>query len=699
MRPIPSATAIVLVFSLSVLAWESIPCPPVDLSSADRFETVRVLSTFEDGLGSWQASNGSQQPETKIALDREVFHTGQASLRVDATFTGDKKLEYINVGPGAVIEKPGLGIGFWFRWQGTPVSLRMRVVDASGETHQFDLPRDYAGDPAREWCYVATDFATKAGAWGGDGNRKLDYPCTFQTIVGDRPRSGFKGACTMWLDDVAVVRQRQRQGELKVEVNALNLGNLYLPGEQVSLRASGPGDTLAWTWQDYLGTVIDRGEGPVAGTTVTAALAKSGYYQCILRLRQGDRVVDQRIFRCAALPDYTKAGRNDFVGFCVHFQRTSAWPSEGIDLFARYGFGHMRDELSWGGVEQEKGKLVLSDGRTEFLRKAKGLGIETLLILDYANPHYDDNGFPNSDEAIAGFARYAGFMAQRLAGLVDSWEVWNEWSGGCGMRGRPGKNDPANYARLVQASYRAIKQANPKATVIGIGGDHSEHHLEKIEGMFRQGGAKAMDRFSVHSYRYPRTPEESDLVGEILHVSSLAKDCGAPERSWITEIGWPTHTGPRGSDEFKQARMFVRTLALLWGTNVVDRVYWYDFKNDGLKREYNENNFGVVWHQQLNWAPKPAVVAAAVFARQTLGGTKPEPWNAGDAHGLRLDLPDGKQVFVAWSAGEAMRIRAQGTTAAADAMGNPLPVGDTFLLGGNPIYLMGTHVALSVAAR
>ncbi|MBT3287268.1 MAG: hypothetical protein HN380_07960 [Victivallales bacterium] len=676
-------------FALPVLAWEPIRCPEVDRTSADRFETVRVLSTFEDGMGTWKATNGGQQPKTTQALDQKVARASRASLRVDAVFGGEKKLEYINVGPGAVIEKPGIGVGFWFRWTGTPVSLRMRIADKSGETHQMNLPRDYAGDPSKEWCYVATKISSQSGSWGGDGNHKLDYPCMLQAIVGDRPKAGFKGNCTLWLDDVALVRERKRTGELKVEVDQLRLGNLYQPGNRVSLRATGSGDTVTWEWRDFFGNVVGKGTGPIASAT----LGKSGYYQCILELRQGDAVVDRRIFRCAALPAPT-GKRNDFLGFCTHFQRVTAWPSEGLDLFARYGFGHLRDELSWGSVEKEKGRFAIDPRQAAYLARSRKLGIEPLLILDYANRHYDDGGFPNSEGAIAGFARYSGFLVKELADRVDTYEIWNEWTVKCGMRGRPGSNSPENYARLLQASHAAIKRANPQATVVGIGGEHSGGHIRNIEGMMRGGGAKAMDSFSVHSYRYPRTPEETDLAGEILAVSKLAKDCGAPERVWVTEIGWPTHTGPRGSDEFKQARMMVRTLSLLWGTGVVDRVYWYDFKNDGFKREYNENNFGVVWHQGFNWAPKPAVVTAAVFAALTQGCTKPEPWNLGDAHGLRLRRPDGTQLAIVWSAGEPTTVGVKGVTQAWDLMGNPTHVGERVALGENPIYLMGGRVSI-----
>jgi hypothetical protein len=685
---------IVPLFAVPALAWEPIRCPEVDRTSADRFETVRVLSTFEDGVGTWRAANGGQQPKTTQALDQKVARSGKNSLRVDAVFGGDKKLEYINVGPNAVIEKPGLAVGFWFRWEGTPVSLRMRIADASGEVHQMNLPRDYAGDPGKEWCYVAVKISAQGSSWGGDGNHKLDYPCKLQAIVGDRPKAAFKGTCTLWLDDVALVRERKRTGELKVEVEPLRLGNLYEPGARVSLRASGPGETVVWEWQDFFGNVLGKGTGPVASAT----LGKSGYYQCILELRQGDTRVDRRIFRCAALPAPT-GERNDFLGFCTHFQRVSAWPSEGLDLFSRYGFGHLRDELPWGSVEREKGTFAVDQSQAAYLAKSKKLGIEPLVILDYANRHYDDGGFPNSEEAVAGFARYSGFLVKELADRVDTYEVWNEWTVKCGMRGRPGSNSPENYARLLQASHAAIKQANPQATVVGIGGEHSGQHIKNIEGMMRGGGAKAMDSFSVHSYCYPRPPEESGLAGEILAVAKLANDCGAPARVWVTEIGWPTHTDPRGVHEYTQARMMVRTLALLWGTGVVDRVYWYDFKNDGVKREYNEDNFGVVWHQGFNWAPKPAVVAGSVFARLTQGATKPTPWQKGDAHGLRLQRPDGTHVFVAWSAGKPVRVQALGADRVLDLMGNSLGTPRSLVLGETPVYVVGTNVSLAHVPR
>jgi len=464
----------------------------------------------------------------------------------------------------------------------------------------------------------------------------------------------------------------------------------------VQVRASGPGDAIRWEVIDFWGHSLASGKGPGAGAELALPLAKPGYYECAIELLTEGRPADRRSFRCAALPQPDGQGRNAFVGFCTHFRR-SAYPAEAMDLFARYGFGEFRDEISWGNTEREKGKFALPSYGEEFTQHASALGLRPLLICDYANAAYDKGGFPNSDEAIAGYANYCAFLARTLKGRVDTFEIWNEWSGGCGMRGKPGDHGPEAYARLLVAAYAAIKAVDPRITVVGIGGDHSAHHFDKIQRMMESGGAKAMDAFSVHSYRYPRSPEETDLVAEIERVAAMAKSVGAPSRVWVTEIGWPTHLDGRGVDEHTQALHFVRTLALLQATGLVDKVHWYDFKDDGRNRDYNENNFGVVRHQAFNYAPKPAVVAASVFARETRGAHAERLWRDGNTRAVFYRVSGRARLIVAWQASgkRVCRVTGQGS-AVRDLMWNPLPAPGPLTLTETPIYLTGADAGIEV---
>ncbi|MFW6161413.1 MAG: glycosyl hydrolase, partial [Planctomycetota bacterium] len=509
----------------------------------------------------------------------------------------------------------------------------------------------------------------------------------------DRPRRGYTGTGSLWIDGVELVRPRKMTEALTVEVKDKRLGNVYEPGETVELRASAPGEGVRWRVEDYQGGEIARGDA----SPVRFGLPEAGWYACTLERLADGRVAEARVFRCAALPPADPRERNAFVGVCSHF-RGSAYPLETMDLMVRYGITQIRDEISWSAVEKAQGELVLPDYGCAFTDYAARLGVEPLLIFDYANRFYDEGGFPISEPAVAGYARYAATLAGWMAGKVDAFEVWNEYSIGCGMRGKTGEQTPETYARMLVETYRRVKAVRPDATVVGIGGEHSQHHFDNIERMLEAGAADAMDALSVHSYRYPRTPEATDLVGEIRAVAELARRHDARDRIWVTEIGWPTHVGVRGVDERTQARLIVRTLALLQATGVVQKVHWYDFKNDGLNREYNEHNFGVVWHQAFNYAPKPAAVALAVFARMTAGGEAPRLWRDGDPRVVLYRLPDGRDLAIAWTTEGVRSLSLTGKGLEGyDLQGNPLPQPLRPTATSDPTYFIGRGLQPSLA--
>jgi hypothetical protein len=675
----------------SAAEWAAIRCPEAPRPLAEQFDEVGLVDDFEAGLGPWKAFAGGQQAQSKLSLDAQTAQRGRRSLRVDYRFVGKPDIEYVEFGPSLPIAEPGQGIGFWLKWDGPPLSLKLRIKDASGETHQISLPRT-GGDG---WQSTAAMLTAQAEPWGGDGNRRLDYPCALYSIVADRPSRGYAGTGTLWIDRFATVRPVKPDGTLAIEVGDKRLGNVYRPNDSVALRASGPGDGIQWVVRDFWQTVVAQGDGPADATLVEFPLKRQGFYECELSLVRGCRRQDVRQFRAAAIAEPNPDRRNELVGMCSHF-RGNAYPLECMDLLVRYGLNEFRDEISWSSVESHKGTLAMPDYGEKLVARANELGLRPLLICDYSNPLYDDGGFPNSDEAVAGYAGYCAALALMLRGKVDQFEIWNEWTIGCGMSGRPGRNTPEAYAKMINAAYPAVKAVNAQATVVGIGGEHSEHHFENIRGMMQRGG-RSMDVFSVHGYRYPRSPEESDLVGEIERVSEMSVAEGGPRKIWLTEIGWPTHLDSRGVDERTQARYFVRTMALLASTGVVEKMHWYDFKDDGLDRSYNENNFGIVLYQAFNYAPKPAAAAAAVFSRATAGARPLELWQQGGSCAVYYELPDGRRLAVAWQPEGRADVQLTGQNVqAVDLMGNPLPPSDRLTLTEDPMYVVGTDLQIEI---
>ena len=575
------------------LRAKEISCPLVDRAPEDRFVPEEVLEDFEENAQPCEAVEGSQQAEANTSLQSDGAQSGRRCLRVDYRFEPRENFGYAEIRCDLPLEHSGKGVGFWFLLDHPDLVLKIRVKDRSGETHQIDVPRGVPG----KWCFTAAMLEEKGElAWGGDGNGELDFPCRLGSIVVDRPHGDFRAEGTLLFDRFVLVEKPPQTNRLKITTQDFRLGNIYRPGERIRLTAAlrDAAETdqqgeIRWKVFDYANRLLTKGEGDLANTSIAFQVSRPGYYECRIDWIKLDGIAESRQFTCAVLsPEkgpWQSTQPNTLVGMCCHFRR-NAYPPEAMELLKRYGIFEFRDEISWSNVETERREYQIPEYGNQFTSQANRMGLNPLLICDYSNQFYADGGFPNDKEAYEAFGRYCGYLASQMRGRVDEFEIWNEWSVGCGMKGKPGSNAPEYYVPLLKEAYRAIKSVDPRITVVGLGGEHSANHFENIRVMFQEGAAESMDAFSVHSYRYPRNPEKSDLFGEIMKVAELASEFDAPERIWVTEIGWPTHLGSRGVAPRVQARYAVRTLAILQSTGVVEKVHWYDFKDDGLERTW-----------------------------------------------------------------------------------------------------------------
>ncbi|MGO8746973.1 MAG: hypothetical protein ACLQNE_13380 [Thermoguttaceae bacterium] len=672
--------------------WQSIRCIPADPSPEEMFDVTQAIDDFEAGPLKWEALHDGQNAKAAVRRDSAQHHGGDAALRVDYEFTGRKDLEYVQINRKLDFPQPGLGVGFWVKTDGTPFHFCLRVTDRSGETHQLAMPSaNRAG-----WQFVAVPLSNPSTAWGGDGNRRMDYPCRLAGICIDRPQVGFAGRGSLRIDDVALLHlHKPAPSTLTVEVRPKRFGNLYAVGQPVSIRARGQGDLIRWSFSDFWGTELARGQGAPSDTVAKFAPQRTGYFAGTIELLDpAAKPLEKQIFAIAVLPSRGTAVRSDFLGMCTHFGQNSC-PLECMELLRNYSMDQFRDEIGWGGFEVRKGKYSMPEHSAAYLKHAAELKMRPLVIFDYGNPHYDDGGFPHSPQALAGFAAYAVELVRQTQDTVNQFEVWNEWVGGCGMDGKPGPHDGAAYGRMLKPAYEAVKQAFPGVTVVGIGGEYGPKCAETIVAAIKTGGARSMDAWSIHPYRYPQSAEESDLAGEVQGIAARVAQAGAAQKAWVTEIGWPTHRASTGSDEHAQACHAVRAVAILQSTGVVEKVFWYDFKDDGLNREDNESNFGVVRNQSYNCAPKPAVVALALFLRLTHGAPCGPLWHEGKAYAVAYRLPDGRQRLVAWALAPGTPVRVSGTLAdVRDLMGNPRDRGGPHLLGPEPTYWTGTDLRL-----
>jgi polysaccharide biosynthesis protein PslG len=364
----------------------------------------------------------------------------------------------------------------------------------------------------------------------------------------------------------------------------------------------------------------------------------------------------------------TSAARSQsfVIGVCTHFGQNKGKVQENLALIQRSGAGSIRDEIFWQGVEHQKGQYSIPQNSEYYVTAALELGIKPLISLDYGNPFYEHGDKPISDEAVEGYARYAEFIVRHFKGRVSMYEIWNEWNGGVGKT-TPGTAE--SYARVLKVVYPRLKAIDSKIVVIAGavsgGGVRGPWLLQMLEA----GALTAADAISFHQYIFSsggrgRAPEA--LVENIQKVEDLARkfNGGHDFPLYLTETGWPTHTGPAGTPPDESGYFLAQTMLLAQTLPYLKGVWWYDFQDDGQVPDNPEKNFGIV---RADLTPKPGYSALSEVTRWMHGAEVTSRVRTSDPliDGVRFRTSDGSEGVAIWSQGPGSgHIKIKGVTAA-----------------------------------
>jgi hypothetical protein len=367
---------------------------------------------------------------------------------------------------------------------------------------------------------------------------------------------------------------------------------------------------------------------------------------------------------------------------CAHLSRGGEHEvaREELRLMRQAGIGWVRTDFDWSGVERRPGQWTF-DHLDETVAWAEQEKIRILPILDYDVP-WARPAYQHLDQWL----EYVRRVVTRYKDRLRHWEVWNEPNLEGFWRDKP---SPENYVKLLEATYREIKRIDPELVVL-LGGT-AGIPWSYLKGVYQAGGREFFDVMNVHPYRYPAAPEERSLSDDLARLRKLMAAHGDADKPiWITEIGWPTHEGPRGVTPAVQAEMLTRTFLLALQSGV-DVVFWYEFQAPERKPDYNEDHFGIV-HRDLS--PKPAYVALKTLAHARPAGSKilAGPWQSGQVYHPGWQRPDGRNVWALWRVGDEKKqaLRVEGA---------PLEVLDS--LDGTPIHVKteGNRVELVVSEK
>jgi hypothetical protein len=308
------------------------------------------------------------------------------------------------------------------------------------------------------------------------------------------------------------------------------------------------------------------------------------------------RAVLLALIAALCLPAAAQAGvPRDFFGVMANGpldQPTFPLDAESATM-RRDGVGTERMEIAWDLVEPQPGQFDFTLPDRKILAAAKA-SIDVLgLILRTPGWAAAKQGSvfspPRNPAEYAAFAkvlvaRYGPNGAlwrehpEVRARPVRAWQIWNEpnlavyWTQQPFMRG---------YAHLLSSAYTAIKQADPKATVVMAG--LANFSWRDLSRLFKKGGTKLrFDVAAVHPFS-GRPSNSVKIVG--LNRAVLDRNGARTKPIWLTELTWSSAKGrkkPLTQDwettEAGQAqrltqafRLFVRARHKLR----LQRIYWY----------------------------------------------------------------------------------------------------------------------------
>jgi len=331
----------------------------------------------------------------------------------------------------------------------------------------------------------------------------------------------------------------------------------------------------------------------------------------------------------------------DGVGVALHVPEDY---ERQLDRMAEVGIRSVRPDFTWSKIERPQGVYdwSLND---KVAASMSAHGMRLIFILAYGNSLYepgkDEHLPPTHARSIDAYARWAGEAARHFAGRHVIWEIWNEPNGDWFWKPHA---DADQYAALLLATCKSIREADPTATIIAPAlFGFSWDYLYKI---FDDGILAQIDGASVHPYRSAPPETVSD---DYSRLRAMIASCAPSGKKGIPVINdeWGYSTANNGVSRETQGDYLLRMVLC----DMLDKVpitSWYEW-TDG---ETDPNDKYGMLASDHQW--KPALEALRTLLRELAGYrfTEREPVNSDNDYVLCFGDSQGRRKLVSWTTGQ-----------------------------------------------
>ena len=346
------------------------------------------------------------------------------------------------------------------------------------------------------------------------------------------------------------------------------------------------------------------------------------------------------------------------------------------NLCAVAGINWVRDRLTWGQMEPQRGEFSAPNRYDASARAQSQAGLRALQVMHLSPPWANPNGKRFPLDLRDAYCFYEA-MARRWAGQVQAFEPWNEAD-------IPmfGGHTGAEMGALQKAAYLGLKAGNPQ--VVACLNVFAMHNRDQLADLDANEAWPYFDTFNLHHYapfdEYPKLYADFRNVsaGKPLWVS----ECSLPVK-WA---GDPKLKEPSDSDLKVQAERVAKTFACSLHEGSAATFYF-------LLPHYVEGQtqFGLL---RPDLTPRPAYVALAAAGR-LLADAQPLGRVSTSNQGVRAYLfrakPDGHatEVLVAWStdAGTSLTLPTE-PVRVLDHLGRELAGANQLSLSSAPVFAL-----------
>lgn len=613
-----------------------------------------LLEDFEH-CHSLRLTGVKVDPASVIQIISSNSWEGSFSAKLDYKFEQTDGLQYLEIIFDRELPQWAYRFSIAIWGDGSGNIVRVRLIDNLGEYHQYDLGVLYF----RGWKILETNIEAHHSCWGGDQNGRLDLPLRFYSIILDsieRPSSG-----TVAFDAIYIYSKKP-ESPVDIEfVPTCDYGFFWgstsvLEGELIVVCKRYVPFTLQVDLLNYKEKLLKRLleentdldpprmiSSNVLKRKLSIPTEDFGVFfidVTVNSFRDGQKEeIFKKRFSVCRLPKQ-EVVLDERIGVCTHFGQYKHRLPLTVELIKQMGVGWIRDELYWASIEKTQGIFEFPDYYNKYMEIVSNLGIRPLIIFSYGNQFYDNGLSPYTEQGREAFVRYCKNLVTKYGNICRHWEVWNEPNIGFW---RP-KPDPIAYTALLKKVYKEVKSIDPQAFIVGVCSAGID--FDFIEKVLEAQGAKYMEAISVHPYKYPRPPEKGGFIEDIERLNNLLLKYNAHHlKIWISEFGYPTHING-GLPEWLAAAFILRTCILAMTRPFIERIFIYDFQDDGHDSTYNEHNFGLI---RADGFPKVGYAVIHTMVRMLANKQFVEKRET-SPHIICLEFRDSKStVWVSWA--------------------------------------------------